>query len=101
MAEELGKIEKPLVEEFKKGRKLYFVPILFGGAESPADYLEKFNRYWNEVETQMSHMEQKLGKVDKIYHELVHAGSEDGIKIIKELNEKIVPCAMIRGQIFK
>ena len=96
MAEELGKIEKPLIEEFKKGRKLYFIPILFGGTESPADYLEKFNKYWNEVETQMSHLEQKLGKIDKIYHELIHVGSEDGIKTIKELNEKSYQIAVNR-----
>ena len=88
MAEELGKIEKPLVEEFKKGRKLYFVPLIYCGEESPAEYLEKFNKYWNQVETQMSNLEQKLGKIDKIYHELVPVGSEDGSKTIKELNDK-------------
>ena len=88
MAEELEKIEKPLVEEFKKGRKLYFVPLIYCGEESPAEYLEKFNNYWNQVETQMSNLELKLGKIDKIYHELVPVGSEDGSKIIKELNDK-------------
>ena len=29
MSEELGKIEKPLAEDFKAGRKLYFVPLVF------------------------------------------------------------------------
>ena len=27
MSEELGKIEKPSTEGFKKGRKIYFIPI--------------------------------------------------------------------------
>ena len=88
MAEELGKIEKPLAEEFKKGRKLYFVPLIFCGEKSPAEYLEKFNKYWNQVETQMNNLELKLGKIDRIYHELVPVGSEDGTKTIKELNDK-------------
>ncbi len=88
MAEEIAKIEKPLAEEFKKGRKLYFVPLIFCGEESPAEYLEKFNSYWAQVETQMDNLELKLGKINKIYHELVAAGSEAGIKIIKELNDK-------------
>jgi len=88
MAEEIGKIEKPLAEDFKKGRKLYFIPLIFCGDESPADYQEKFNDYWNQVEAQMENLELKLGKINKIYHELVANGSEEGINNIKELNNK-------------
>ncbi len=88
MPEELGKIEKPSVEEFRKGRKLYFVPLIYRGQEFPDDYLKKFNRYWNQVEDKMSALELKLGKVNKIYHELIPASGEDGIKTVKELNDK-------------
>lgn len=88
MAKKLGKIEKPSAEEFKKGRKLYFVPLLYYGKESPTEYQEKFNKYWGQVENQMSDLKLKLGKVNKIYHELVPVGGEDGIKVIKELNNK-------------
>ena len=88
MAEELGKIEKPPVEEFKKGRKLYFVPLLYRGENPPEEYLEKFNRFWEQVEKQITELESKLGKVNRIYHELIPVGGEDGRKVIKELNEK-------------
>jgi hypothetical protein len=88
MAEELGKIEKPTVEEFKSGRKLYFIPLVFSGQESPADYLEKFDKYWNQVGQQISELELKLGKATKIYHELIPVGGEDGVKVIQELNAK-------------
>ena len=88
MPEELGKIEKPPVEEFKKGRKLYFIPLIYCGKEPHAEYLEKFDKYWNQVETQMSDLELKLGQVNKIYHELIPVGSDEGIKVIKELNDK-------------
>lgn len=88
MAEELGKIEKPPVEEFKSGRKLYFVPLVFSGKESPADYLEKLDKYWNQVGNQVSELGLKLGKVAKIYHELVPVGGEDGVKVIQELSDK-------------
>ena len=88
MAKKLGKIEKPSAEEFKKGRKLYFVPLLYYGKESPTEYQEKFNKYWGQVENQMSDLKLKLGKVNKIYHELVPVGGDDGIKVIKELNNK-------------
>ncbi len=85
---ELGKIEKPLAEEFKEGRKLYFVPLIYCGKEPEAEYLEKFNEYWNQVESQMNNLEQKLGMVNRIYYELTPVGGDDGVKVIKELNEK-------------
>lgn len=88
MPEELGKIEKPALEEFKKGRKLYFVPILYRVEESLAEYLEKFNRYWSQVEDKISSLEQKLGKVARVYHELVPAGGDEGVKVVRDLNDK-------------
>lgn len=88
MSQELGKIEKPQAEEFKKGRKLYFVPLIYCEKEPQAEYLEKFNKYWNQVENQVSSLELKLGKIDKIYHELISVGGEDGAKGIKALNDR-------------
>jgi hypothetical protein len=88
MSQELGKIEKPSAEEFKKGRKLYFVPLVYCEKEPPAEYLEKFNNYWDQVENQVSSLELKLGRIDRIYHELISAGGEDGAKVIKELNDR-------------
>jgi len=87
MSEELGKIEKPSVEELKGGRKLYFIPLIYSGKQSPSEYLEKFNKYWKQVENQVSDLELKLGQVNKIYHELIPVGGEDGIKAIKGLND--------------
>jgi hypothetical protein len=88
MAEELGKIEKPPVENFKKGRKLFFVPLVFGNAEAPGDYQEKFNRYWEQVAGQVAELVIKLGGVSRIYHELIAEPGEAGSKTLHELNEK-------------
>jgi len=88
MSEELGKIEKPLAEQFKVKRKLYFVPLLYSGEESPSEYLEKFDKYWNQVENHMNNLELKLGRIDRIYHELIPVGGDDGCKAIMELNNK-------------
>ena len=88
MSQELGKIEKPQAEEFKKGRKLYFVPLVYCEKEPPAEYLEKFNNYWDQVENQVSSLELKLGRIDRIFHELISAGGEDGAKVIKDLNDR-------------
>ena len=99
MSKKLGKIEKPPAEEFKKGRKLYFIPLIYCGKEAQAEYREKFNKYWNQVETQMTDLELKLGRINKIYHELIPVGGDDGIKVIEELNEK--SCQIIKNRIDK
>jgi len=100
MAEELGKIEKPSAEEFKKGRKLYFIPLIYRGQESPKEYLEKFDKYWEQVEKQIEELELKLGKVNRIYHELIPVTGEAGGEAIKELSErshKIVKTCLKKG----
>ena len=88
MAEELGKIEKPSAEEFKKGRKLFFVPFIYAGKESPADYVEKLEKYWRQAEEQISDLELKLGQASRLYHELIPSGGEEGFKALRNLNEK-------------
>lgn len=88
MAEELGKIQKPPVESFKKGRKLFFVPLIFDNPEPPEDYLEKFNRYWEQVAGQIAELAGKLGAVSRVYHELIAEPGEAGSQAVSELNEK-------------
>jgi len=88
MAEELGKIEKPAADDYKKGRKLHFVPLIYGAQESPAEYVKKFDQYWKQVEDQIGDLELKLGSASRIYHELIPSGGEEGLKILKDLNGK-------------
>jgi hypothetical protein len=85
MAEELGKIEKLEIEQFGL-RKLYVVPLFFSGADAPADYKEKLERYWREVNEQIANQEAKVGKIKRIYHESLSIGGEEGLKIIAEIN---------------
>jgi hypothetical protein len=88
MAEELGRIEKMPAENYRKGRKLFFVPIIYAGTDMPADYTEKFERYWEQVERQVADLVTKLGDIKRIYHELVVTAGEAGEKTIKDLSLK-------------
>ncbi len=88
MSEELGKIEKPSVADYGKGRKLYFVPLIYGSKEAPAGYMEKFDKYWKQAAGQIDELELKLGIASKIYHELIPSSGEEGLKALKDLNEK-------------
>ena len=88
MAEELGKIEKPPVNNFKKGRKLIFVPVMYVAKGLPTDYVEKLKRYWEQVENQIAELSSKLGEVNVVYHELLAVSGEEGIASLKDLNNQ-------------
>ena len=96
MAEELGKIEKPAAEQFKGERKLYIVPLLFAGEGAPSEYLEKFNLYWEQVSEHIANQESKIGKVQRVYHESIGLGGEDGLKVMEKLSPPT--CQITRGK---
>jgi hypothetical protein len=85
MAEELGKIEKMPAENYREGRKLYFVPLVYSGSDMPVEYIGMYERYWDQVEKQVAELVAKLGDVHRLYHELVAETGEAGEKMVKEL----------------
>ncbi|MDD1715351.1 MAG: hypothetical protein LUQ61_08860, partial [Methanoregulaceae archaeon] len=85
MTEELGKIERPAVEEFKKGRKLYFVPLILSVGDNDLELDLLIGKYWEQVEAQLVNLESKLGKVSCIFHELVPADGENALKAIETI----------------
>ena len=86
MTEELGKIDKPEASQFREKRKLYIVPLLFSSEDAPAEYVEKFNLYWQQVREQVANLESKMGKVNKVYHESITLAGEDGLKVLEKMN---------------
>jgi hypothetical protein len=104
MSEELGKIEKPPVDDFKGGRKLFFVPLVISTRELPQEYTDKCLRYWEQVETQISSLELKLGNLSRIFHELISEGGDKGVQTIEELklsSLQIVRNGITRGALLE
>jgi len=98
MSETLGKMEKPEASQFKNGRKLFFVPLVFKLMEEDTALAELTAKYWNEVETQLNNLEFKLSDIKKVYHELLP--EEDDAKRLKELSigsQRIVESLMTKG----
>lgn len=91
MTEVLGKLEKPAAKKFQGGRKLYLVPLVFVGKDAPDDYRQKVELYWQQVAEQLTGLEQKIGRIKKIYHESVSLDGENGLAIIERMNESGYP----------
>lgn len=86
MAEELGKIEKPEADRFQSKKKLYLVSLIFSWKDSPPDYMDKFNLYWQQVREHIASLESKIGSIKTIYHESVTEAGDAGIDILQKLN---------------
>jgi hypothetical protein len=96
MSEQLGKVEKPEAEHFTHQRKLYIVPLVFSGKESPPEYIEKFNLYWEQVNEQIANLESKIGKVSYIFHEAIAQTGDEGIKAMDRINPP--GCRIVRDR---
>lgn len=86
MPEQLGKIERPEVERFKQGKKLYLIPLVYSGEEAIDEYKEKCSRYWQQVAEQLTNLASKIGRVNRVYHESIFQSGEDGMKTTERLN---------------
>jgi hypothetical protein len=86
MAEQLGKIEKPPAGPFRQGKKLYLVPLVYSNEDSPSEYKERCDRYWQQVAEQLGNLEAKIGRVSRIYHESISQPGDDGVKVVEKTN---------------
>ncbi|RPJ60572.1 MAG: hypothetical protein EHM12_06065 [Dehalococcoidia bacterium] len=100
MSEELGRVEKPEVSSFKHNRKILQVPLIYAGKDSPAEYMDLFEKYWKQVDEMISKLENSLGSITVVLHETINAGGEEGLKMLATLNPKShgIICARGKGE---
>ncbi len=88
MSEELGKIEKPEVSSYQQNRRLLQVPLVFASPDSAAEYVEIFEKYWQQVGEQISKLENSLGSVTRVMHEMLITGGMDGLKMLEKISPR-------------
>ena len=85
---ELGRIQKPNVDEFGGKRKLYCVANIYPMEDAPEDYRELADKYWDEVVRQIEKIE-NAGKAGKIFCELISEQTDEELGLLKKINERI------------
>lgn len=88
MTTPLSEIGKPEAEGYKKGRKLYLVPLFLTPPDPPPDLQDMMERYWSGASEHVARLEAGLGPVDRIYHEMVFLSGEEGVKLVQQLNPR-------------
>lgn len=86
MTQEVGKIDKPETGSFKHGRRLLLVPLIYLAKDTPPEYTEKVDLYWKQAAEHVANLEAKIGTVNRVYHESISLGGEDGLRIMERLN---------------
>jgi hypothetical protein len=100
MVKKLGKVQKPSVKEFEKGRKLFFLPLVFTPAKPAPDFKELLDKYWQQARGQIGNLEEKLAPITNLYHEWVSDSGEEGLKAIEAMeagNKEIVKSIIEAG----
>lgn len=98
MSEELGRMEKPEVSSFKQTRKIVQVPLVYSSKDAPPDYVELFEKYWQQVDEMITKLEARLGRVTVILHESITDSGEEGYKVMQELNPQSHTICMARSK---
>lgn len=98
MSEELGRVEKPEVSSFKQTRKIVQVPLVYSSKDAPPDYVELFEKYWQQVDEMITKLEARLGRVTVILHESITDSGEEGYKVMQELNPQSHTICMARSK---
>ena len=88
MAEQLGRIERPSLEAYRGKRKLLLVPVLALPPEDAEDGIAIVGKYWEQVQTQVTSLELRLGWVKHVYHETLPEGGDEGLKILEASGEQ-------------
>ena len=65
----LGNIGKPTVDQFDGYKKLFLVPFVTSFAQD-ANLDKLIDKYWDEVEEQITNLESRFGSTSEIFLEL-------------------------------
>ena len=84
---ELGRIERPSLESYRGKRKLLLVPLLAMPPEDAEDGVTIVGKYWEQVQTQVTSLELRIGWVQHVYHETLPVGGDEGLQMLEASGE--------------
>lgn len=88
MAQELGRIDRPFVEQYEDKRKLLLVPLVPRPPDQAQECLLILRRYWVQMQSQVATLESKLGQLQHFYHETLTEGGTQGLQRLESIDQQ-------------
>ena len=88
MSTPLSQMPKPDASQYDGDRKLFLVPNFMMPATLPGEGQSLLENYWSDVRDSVGTLERKLGKVSRVYHELIYDPGDPGIEMLEHINPK-------------
>ena len=86
MTTPLSQFPKPAAEQYKGKRNLFLVPSFPFSPDAPEEGRLILERYWSEVRDHVHNLERSLAPASHIYHEMLFADGDEGLKLLEGLN---------------
>ncbi len=80
MSQELGRIDRPSVDQYQGRRKLLLVPLVYAPQSDIQEGAAALQNYWDQMQTQVAALETALGGLQHIYHESLTVGGSEGLE---------------------
>ncbi len=88
MAQELSRIQRPSAGRFQGKRKLLLAPLIYGIPAEAVEGVEILQRYWEQMQSQVSSLEASLGPLRHIYHESLTVGGDEGLGQLAQADQR-------------
>ena len=88
MATPITQMPKPDAGQYSGERKLFLVPSFMMPPTMPDEGLALLDGYWSEVRDHVASLSRSLGKVSRVYHELVYEGGDAGMEMLEQVNPR-------------
>ena len=102
--EEIGSVGKAPAGDILIIRKVYLVTMVQPSHGSLDGFQERYDSYWNAVDTQVSQLEAKAGVVARIFAEGVVGRGDDGMLMLQQSNpgaHRLVRQRVTAGAVFE
>jgi hypothetical protein len=98
MAQELGRIERPVAAQYQGKRKLLLVPLLYAPQTEAEEGQAVLERYWEQARAQIASLESRLEQLRRIYYESLAQGGLEGLKHLEMVDARIYQFVQARCQ---
>ena len=87
MSQELGRVQRPPVDQYKDKRKLLLVPLIQSHPSIDDAGATIISTYWAQVTTQLEVMQTQLGAISVVYCENLAEGGDQGLEQLQAADQ--------------